>query len=303
MKNHLSKKNKIGIIVVHYGNPQDTIELLGSLSKINIFNGILYLVDNDPKNRLRKIPQYNFKINYIKSKKNLGWAGGADFAARKAYSQGCDTLCFLTCDTVINDKFFLDKMTKPLGDTKIGATIPLVVFHNNPNRIWSAGGKLYKLIAYTKHYDYNRFVTIKNLNKYPDFGGIGLTMRSDVYKKIGGWDPNYFLYYEDVDICFKILKRKLKIKLVSQAIVEHKATTPSRGIEMKLSPFSSFHYGRSAFIFIKKNLTGFGVLTAIFGQIFIRAPLFMIAMMRQNNFKALKSYVHGSLSGVKEVLF
>jgi len=303
LKNHLSKKNKIGIIVVHYGNPQDTIELLNSLSKINVFNGTLYLIDNDSKNRLKKIPQYKFKINYIKSEKNLGWAGGADFAARKAYSQGCDTLCFLTCDTVINDKFFLDKMTKPLGDAKIGATIPLVVFHNNPSRIWSAGGKLYKLIVYTKHNKYNRSITINNLNEYPDFGGIGLTMRSDIYKKIGGWDSNYFLYYEDVDICFRMLKQKLKIKLVPQAVIEHKVTTPSRGVRIKLSQFSSFHYGRSVFLFIKKNIAGIGVLTAIFGQIFIRAPLFMITMVRQNNLKALKSYVRGSLLGVKEILF
>lgn len=295
--------NKVAVIVVHYGSVGNTTELLKSLLKQKKNNFKIYLVDNDLSNRFEA--KLNFPKNhysYIKSKSNLGWSRGANLGAKHAIQEGCKYLCFLTSDTVVSGYSFVEKLIEPLGQTKIGATIPLVVFYNNPNLIWSAGGRLYKSIVYTKHNNYNHPATVKNLNKYVDFGGIGLTMKSDVYQKIGGWDSDYFLYYEDVDICYKIRKLNFKIKLVPEAVIKHRVTTPSRNIKEKLKNTSSFHYGRSAFVFIKKNIVGINIITAIFGQLLIRAPLFTLAMIRQRNLAAFRSYIQGSLSGIKEML-
>jgi len=297
-------KKKIAIIIVHYGSAKYTLALLESLHKQKKDNFKIYLVDNDLSNRFETKPNPSkYDYRYIKSKSNLGWARGANLGASYAIREGCNILCFLTCDTEVSGQSFVEKLTQPLNHRGIGATIPLVVFYDDPSRIWSAGGKLYKSIAFTKHNNYNHSATTKNFNKFPDFGGIGLTMQTKVYKQIGGWDFDYFLYYEDVDICYKVRKLNLKIKLIPAAVIKHRVTTPSKNVKEKLGSISSFHYGKSVFIFIKKNFNKLNTITAMFGQLFIRAPLFAIAMIRQRNFAAFRSYIHGSLSGIKEVLF
>ena len=71
--------------------------------------------------------------------------------------------------------------------------------------------------------------TYKDEVPYPDWiAGMFMLFRSDVFHQIGGFDERYFLYYEDVDICWRLKKNGYQIKINPNVQVIHDARRKSR---------------------------------------------------------------------------
>jgi GT2 family glycosyltransferase len=51
--------------------------------------------------------------------------------------------------------------------------------------------------------------------------GACIMMRSRLFRELGGFDPRYFMYAEDMDLCFRIHKSGLKILHAPRAFVTH----------------------------------------------------------------------------------
>jgi N-acetylglucosaminyl-diphospho-decaprenol L-rhamnosyltransferase len=58
--------------------------------------------------------------------------------------------------------------------------------------------------------------------------GMFLTFRSDTYAKLGGFDPGYFLYCEDVDLCARARLAGYRFEVAGEAHVFHHAQRASR---------------------------------------------------------------------------
>ena len=71
--------------------------------------------------------------------------------------------------------------------------------------------------------------TYPELNSSPDWvAGMFMIFRSDVFREIGGFDEMFFLYYEDVDICWRLRQKGYEIKFVPSVEVIHDARRESR---------------------------------------------------------------------------
>jgi hypothetical protein len=58
--------------------------------------------------------------------------------------------------------------------------------------------------------------------------GMFMLFRSDAYREVGGFDERFFLYYEDVDICRRLLARGHRCVFEPEASVIHTARRASR---------------------------------------------------------------------------
>lgn len=58
--------------------------------------------------------------------------------------------------------------------------------------------------------------------------GMFMVFRREVYSSIGGFDDRYFMYFEDVDLCHRLHRTGLSVRLVPQACVVHDAQRASR---------------------------------------------------------------------------
>jgi len=64
---------------------------------------------------------------------------------------------------------------------------------------------------------------------YPDWvAGMFMLFNSDVFEDILGFDSNFFMYYEDVDICKRLTRKKNKIGICTETKVIHDARRSSR---------------------------------------------------------------------------
>ncbi|AFI83935.1 dTDP-Rha--alpha-D-GlcNAc-pyrophosphate polyprenol alpha-3-L-rhamnosyltransferase [Methylophaga nitratireducenticrescens] len=63
---------------------------------------------------------------------------------------------------------------------------------------------------------------------YPDWvGGMFMLFDRKAYQAVNGFDEQYFLYYEDVDICVRLWKKGLPIAVSPQVSVIHQAQRQS----------------------------------------------------------------------------
>jgi N-acetylglucosaminyl-diphospho-decaprenol L-rhamnosyltransferase len=64
---------------------------------------------------------------------------------------------------------------------------------------------------------------------FPDWvAGMFMLFRSDYLRSVGGFDERYFLYYEDVDLCFRLRERGFEIAVCPASTVIHDARRESR---------------------------------------------------------------------------
>jgi GT2 family glycosyltransferase len=63
---------------------------------------------------------------------------------------------------------------------------------------------------------------------FPDWvAGTFMLFRAETYTAIGGFDPGYYLYYEDVDLCLRLRRQGWKSALIPNAHALHDARRAS----------------------------------------------------------------------------
>lgn len=68
-----------------------------------------------------------------------------------------------------------------------------------------------------------------DLSGTPDWiAGVFLAFRRDFYADLGGFDPRYFLYCEDVDLCARARLRGMRLEIARAVAVTHQAQRASR---------------------------------------------------------------------------
>ena len=72
------------------------------------------------------------------------------------------------------------------------------------------------------HYSYEFSEDFSYTNEICWFQGSLLFIRRDLFKELNGFDDDYFMYCEDVDICYRIKKRGLSLIKNERLSVYHK---------------------------------------------------------------------------------
>ena len=63
---------------------------------------------------------------------------------------------------------------------------------------------------------------------FPEWvGGMFMLFRSDAFKRIGGFDEGFYMYYEDVDICARLWRSGMRVVACPGVSVVHAAQRAS----------------------------------------------------------------------------
>jgi GT2 family glycosyltransferase len=174
------------------------------------------------------------------AKKNLGFGGGCNAGAMKASGK---YLLFLNPDVLIKEKdirvliAYLDKhedigVVGPKFINALGKTEPCCIPHPTP---LTAAVALSFINKYFPHNtisdsywvnDWNRETT----REMPAISGAALMVRASEFRKLGMFDEEYFLYWEEFDLCRRYSLAGFKNAHVAEATAYH-----PREISMKKS--------------------------------------------------------------------
>ena len=89
-------------------------------------------------------------------------------------------------------------------------------------------------------------------NKQVDFiTGAGMMVRAEVFNQVGLFDERYFLYLEDVDLCFRAKIKGIKVTYIPNAVMYHK-NAQSTGLGSSLQ---DYFLTRNRMVFAHKFLS------------------------------------------------
>lgn len=250
--------SSLSIIILNYNTTNFTSACLCSILKNNseVINEII-VVDNNSTDRSietieKKYPSVTFYFRNI----NDGFAGGCNFGATASSSE---YLLFLNPDVKIRDEIF-SPMVKFMQDNPDAGILSGVMFDekNNilyfynkfPDLSWELAGLFQPLIK-KKIDTLNTIPEIKNkINFYADwFHGAFLFIRKTDFDVLKGFNENYFMYYEDAELCFR-MKKVLGKNNICMSDISYYHSTKSSLTDEKTDDIYTFHLNRSKLIFI-----------------------------------------------------
>jgi GT2 family glycosyltransferase len=243
----------LSIIILNYNTKELTLSCLKSLfqeykEQLENKQIEIILVDNnssdDSLSHFRKLMP---KIKLIESAENLGFGNGNNLGAIEASGE---YLLFLNSDTEVKDDGFL-KMTEFLkGDKKIG--IIGGKLRNPDGSIQKSCGKFYNLINLKlmllglERFGILRF-SPKQTQKVDWVSGASLMIKKDVFKEVGMFEKELFMYMEDQELCYKAGLKGFETYFYKDVEIVHK----ERGSSNKTFAIVNIYKGIK--FFYKKN--------------------------------------------------
>ncbi|SDE95788.1 glycosyltransferase family 2 protein [Epilithonimonas hungarica] len=209
---------KLSVIIVHYQVSDLLKNCILSIQKY--FQGFEYeiiVVDNaSPDAKWKELITEFPNVNFIESKENLGFSKANNIGVKAAKGE---YVYILNPDTEIEGDYFKEILDFADSQKNIGA-IGLRM-HNAkgeflpeskrsvPALINSFEKLFTKLRDDSKTY-YRNDVDEFGIAEVTVMTGANLLIKKSVYQEVGGFDERYFMYGEDIDLCYTILRKGYK---------------------------------------------------------------------------------------------
>ena len=212
----------LSVVLVNYKVPQLTIEAVRSvLAGCRLIEGEVEVIvlDNasgdDSMGRLRTAFGADPRVKLLESATNGGFARGNNQAIAEA--QG-DYLLLLNPDTLVGESTLAYCLTFLRTHPEAGAVGPRLInqsgaMHPECKRgvptLWHSFcrfTRLYRLAPHSAWLNgyYQGHLSPDEVQQVPVLTGAFLMMRRTLYQAVGGLDERYFMYGEDIDLCYTI---------------------------------------------------------------------------------------------------
>ena len=209
---------KVFIVILNY-NGRDVIKkCLTSVFKIDYPDFEVVIVDNNSSDGSFEMAKSTFsKASFIRNEENLGFSAGNNIGIRFALERMADYVLLLNNDTEVEAEFLKKLVEEGEKNEAIGVLSPVIFFENKQD-VWFSGGKINWLKMKTAH---EQNIKKDEVYKTKYVTGCAMLIKAGVFKKIGLFDENFFLYWEDADFCLRARKAGFKSLIVSASWVYH----------------------------------------------------------------------------------
>jgi GT2 family glycosyltransferase len=293
--------HRVGIVVVHWRGMPDLLECLSSLSQLEdvphqIVLALNTRVDFDEAAARAACPA----LTIAESASNLGYAGGCNLGARALATSNVDVLAFLNNDVVLAPGTLRAVCDAFDADARVAVAGPVVTYYDEPSRIWSAGGRINRLFGYTRHVGF-RSTTMPESGQLVDYvNGCALFVRREAFERCGGWDAEYFHFFDEVDLCERAHRLGYRSYVVPEPLVRHKvsASTGERGSN-RFNRRQAYFFSRNRMRFVRKNLTGVSRAASTASQVGLLLPYEAARAVLAGNVAEARGRLEGVIDGLR----
>ena len=250
----------IGIVTVTFNSGLVLPQFLDCTFKQTHQNFILFAVDNASKDHTLCILSecQDGRLRIIANPDNRGVAEGNNLGIRAALKAGCSSVLLINNDTEFDATLF-SQLDEGLGRLSADMICPKMMYFDEPERIWAAGGAFQPWLGYRiKHLGAGQIDVGQN-DKAQQITYVPtccVLIKKEVFEKIGLMDERYFVYMDDVDFMYRAMKAGIKLMYLPDAKLLHKVGCLTGGED---SPFAHRYCTRNRVYFMLKH---FGTVLA-----------------------------------------
>ena len=249
----------VSIILVNYKTKELTINCIHSIfEKTRDVNFEIFVVDNNSQDGSIEVIEKEFSnINIIKNSINSGFGAANNLAIKQA--RGKYILCLNTDTLLMNNaiKIMYDFM-EDKENNNVGACGGFIYDMNNKPAhcagrfptlneiVWKIGLRN----IFRKRYGKYKKILFSNeeefLNNIDYIIGADIFFRKSVLDAVGLFDEDFFMYFEETDLCKRIKDRGYDIKFVKNAQIKHieGSSSPKNIEKLKMIKESELLYFR-----------------------------------------------------------
>lgn len=256
----------VSVVIVNY-NVKDLVDsCITSVYKANNnkYNIEIFFVDNNSIDGSPEMISSKFPgVKIIANESNIGFSKANNQALRKVSG---NHVLILNPDTILEEGTFDKLINFTEKDKRIGAVTSKLILANG--KLDSACRRSFptpsvaipRILGLSKLFPGSKFFGKYNLTyldenktyEVDSICGAFMFIPKTVFDKVGLFDEEYFMYGEDIDLCFRIKKNGFKIFYFPEVTTIHFKGESTR--KTNLSYVNNF-YGAMK-IFVRKNFTG-----------------------------------------------
>ena len=206
------------VVIVAYNSGDSLQELIASIYHTEPEIEIV-IVDNASVDGAVSHVEANYPaVKVVLSEQNLGFGAGNNLGAARAKGS---YLVFINHDTLVSGGW-LKALVSPLAeDPSVGLVTPKVLLRGDPSRINVAGLDVHLSgISMCRGLGALRTTLNEELD-VAAISGVAFAVRRDLFETLGGFDEDYFLYMEDVDLSLRAWLAGYRCLYVPHAVVQH----------------------------------------------------------------------------------
>ena len=227
----------------------------------------------------------NIEIHLVLNNDNLGYAEGNNKGYEYLKSNFLKGDILILNPDIIVQTNTLEKMKKTLHlDNSIGGVMVRTKDFKSQNILYDYI-KMNGLCQ--KH-----LVTSKDIVKTDYLAGSCMLLKRDIIDKIGLFDKRFFMYWEEVDLSFRIKRLGYDVVSTTKTFVYRKPNDTSRSLNMH------YYMNRNA-IFIYKKYKDKKMFNTLILFLLKHFKGSFINVIRGKNIEYLKVYFKGILDGIK----
>lgn len=251
------------IQIVNYNSRDNLRACLQSIREnvSNPENLQIIVINNDEEKVGSFLDEFNVEL--IEKSENIGFGKAHNLASEKAKGE---YILFLNPDM----KLFPETVERMLdafsADEKTGIVGPIHVREEDISEEEHFGSQKTPLSTIGAKISPRKKIGLEDIFEADWVSGGAMMIKKDLFSELGGFDENYFMYFEDVDLCLQAKKKGWKAVVHPKARVFHQSGQSFSDNRKK----KKYYYDSQGY-YIKKN---FGLFWVWFVKI-LRFPFYI----------------------------
>lgn len=294
----------VSIIVLNWNGKRFLRNCLDSLRKLTYKSIEVIVVDNNSTDGSQDFIKKKYpEFILIENKKNSGFAGGNNIGFNVSKGK---YVVFLNNDTVTTPDFLEPLIRDCEEDSRFGCLQPQMRLLYDKNRLDEAGSFM-TFTGFLYHYGYHKNYNSEKYNiKKEIFSAKGacIFLPRKVLKKVGLFDEDYFIFFEESDLCFRLWLAGYKVAYEPKSLIYH-----AEGGDTTAS--DKFKYERRIYLIFRNTtctyLKNFGILNfltifPLFISVQASVLIYFLLKLRLNLVKAIISAYLWNIVNIKKTL-
>ncbi len=274
-------------------------ECVNSVLKASYPQFEVLFVDNASTDDSTEYIQHRFcgdeRLKIIRNERNLGFTEGNNRGIRQAKGK---YIALLNSDTRVEPNW-LTELVKALQTVDVGAAQSKLIRMDAPDELDCAGGFI---DYYGYHLERGRGKSPKGYNRTDEVfyaKGASAIFKREALQKTGLFDPDIFMYFDEVDLCWRVWLAGYRVLYVPLSVVYHQSGSTTTQMQ---SAWRQYMYARNHLMVLLKNYGLANATRAAKVSMLFEARNFvlMLARRRQQTAFAILKAVTWNLRNFKE---
>jgi len=210
----------VSIVIVNYRTRGMVKQGLRSIREAKLaLHYEVFVVDNGSHDGLPELVRARFpEVRLIALEKNVGFAAGNNLGAQSADTE---YLVFLNNDTRPQPGWLAALLRVIEQHSSIGLVTSRIVYLDSPGIVDSAGDGYLRVGGAFKHGHGGPVADVEQSREVFGACGAAFIIRRSLFAALGGFDEDFFMVYEDVDLSYRARLLGWRVMYAHDAIVEH----------------------------------------------------------------------------------